>query len=104
MSGNTHFFHVCVRLSIILLPITSTCMYNIHVLLPQLNYKTDTDKDRLFKFCASVAQEEEFFIRKAIGWALRQYGKTDGDSVREFVEKHRDTLSKLSIREALKHL
>ena len=58
----------------------------------------------LFKFCLSVAHEEELFIRKAIGWALREYAKTDGESVRQFLEKNRETLSKLSIREASKHL
>lgn len=44
----------------------------------------------------------EFFIRKAIGWALRAYSKTDPDWVREFVARHDDELSALSKREALK--
>ena len=58
----------------------------------------------LFKFCLAVAGEEEFFIRKAIGWALRQYSWTDSNAVRQFVETNRDSLSKLSVREASKHL
>lgn len=46
---------------------------------------------------------DRFFIRKAIGWALREYGKTDPGAVRAFVEGERDFLSPLSVREALKH-
>ncbi len=47
---------------------------------------------------------KEFFIRKAIGWALRDYAYTDAPWVREYVERHRSQLSGLSIREATKHL
>jgi len=71
-------------------------------ILYQLRYKERTDVNRLFSFIVICKDEEEFFIRKAIGWALREYGKTDGDAVRRFVD--RTTLSPLSIREALKHL
>ena len=46
----------------------------------------------------------EFFVRKAIGWALRQHARTDPDWVRAFVAAHEDALSGLSRREALKHL
>lgn len=46
----------------------------------------------------------EFFLRKAIGWALRDYARTDPDWVRAFVATHRDGLSSLSVREATKHL
>ena len=46
----------------------------------------------------------EFFLRKAIGWALRQYARTDPSAVRAYVDAHRDVLSGLSIREATKHL
>ncbi len=48
--------------------------------------------------------EREFFIRKAIGWALRDYARTDPDAVVAFVTEHRDGLSGLSYREATKHL
>lgn len=65
--------------------------------------KEKTDADRLFQFCLARAHEEEFFIRKAIGWALRDYSKTDRAAVKGFVEKNRESLSALSIREALKH-
>ena len=48
--------------------------------------------------------DREFFIRKAIGWALRQYARTDPDWVRAFVRRPRGRLSPLSRREAMKHL
>jgi 3-methyladenine DNA glycosylase AlkD len=48
--------------------------------------------------------EADFFLRKAIGWALREYAKTDPDWVRTFVTERDNTLSGLSKREALKHL
>lgn len=46
----------------------------------------------------------ELFIRKAIGWALRQYAYTDASWVRAFVDAHRARLAPLSVREALKHV
>jgi 3-methyladenine DNA glycosylase AlkD len=46
----------------------------------------------------------EFFIRKAVGWALRQHARVDPDWVRSFVAEHSGELSGLSRREALKHL
>jgi 3-methyladenine DNA glycosylase AlkD len=48
--------------------------------------------------------DREFFVRKAIGWALRQYARTDPDWVRATVEEYDGRLSGLSRREALKHL
>lgn len=71
-------------------------------LLHQLNWKQDTDRERLFAYCRANAADGDFFIRKAIGWALRQYARIDGDAVRDFVE--RNALSALSRREALKHI
>ena len=47
---------------------------------------------------------KEFFLRKAIGWALRQYARTDPDEVRRYVAANADRLSGLSRREATKHL
>ena len=46
----------------------------------------------------------EFFINKAIGWSLREYSKVNSEFVREFIEKNKDEMSKLSIREASKYL
>ncbi len=73
-------------------------------ILHQLGYKADTDADRLFRYARARAEDPEFFIRKAIGWALRQYARQSPDDVRAFVAANDDRLSGLSKREALKHL
>jgi 3-methyladenine DNA glycosylase AlkD len=73
-------------------------------LLHQLHYKGRTDAARLFRYCERRAADREFFLRKAIGWALREYSKTDETGVRRFVMTHRGKLSPLSAREALKWL
>jgi len=70
----------------------------------QVGAKERTDSCRLFSFCEQRAFEKEFFIRKAIGWALREYAKTDGEAVAGFVTEHREALSGLSYREATKHI
>ncbi|MEV4535130.1 DNA alkylation repair protein [Asanoa sp. NPDC049518] len=71
-------------------------------LLHQLFYKRDTDAPRLFDYCARQKGHTDFFVRKAIGWALREYAKTDPEAVRAFVAT--TELSGLSRREALKNL
>jgi len=68
----------------------------------QLNYKTDTDAALLFDIICENLGSKEFFINKAIGWALRQYSKTDGTAVLNFVNQ--TDLAPLSHREALKWL
>ena len=68
-------------------------------LLHQLAYKRTTDADRLFRYCALRAGDREFFIRKAIGWALRTYAAIAPDAVAQFVAST-PGLSPLSIREA----
>ncbi|WP_030388149.1 DNA alkylation repair protein [Streptomyces sp. NRRL S-241] len=73
-------------------------------LLHQLRFKAATDSGQLFDHCRRRAGHPDFFLRKAIGWALREYAKTDPDAVRAFVEAERATLSPLSVREALKNL
>ncbi|GAA4928819.1 DNA alkylation repair protein [Streptomyces coeruleoprunus] len=73
-------------------------------LLHQLGHKDATDTARLFRYCLNRADDADFFVRKAIGWSLRAYARTDPDAVRGFVDAHRDRLSPLSVREALKHL
>ena len=73
-------------------------------LLHQLRYKEATDPDRLFGYCTALAPRRDFFIRKAIGWALREYAKTDPAAVRSYVVAHRARLAPLSVREALKNL
>jgi 3-methyladenine DNA glycosylase AlkD len=73
-------------------------------LLHQLRHKEATDSERLFRYCLLRADHPDFFIRKAIGWALREYAKTAPDRVRAFVRSHEARLSPLSVREALKNL
>ncbi|MEU3299853.1 DNA alkylation repair protein [Streptomyces sp. NPDC006678] len=73
-------------------------------LLHQLGYKQATDAERLFRYCLRQSGHSDFFIRKAIGWSLREYAKTDPDAVRDFVATSRDRLAPLSVREALKNL
>jgi 3-methyladenine DNA glycosylase AlkD len=71
-------------------------------ILHQLRYKERTDAARLFRYCTRQAGHHDFFVRKAIGWALREYAKTDPVAVRAYVAGHR--LAPLSTREALKNL
>lgn len=73
-------------------------------IISQIKHKDRTDQDQLFTYCLRRSGEKEFFIRKAIGWALREYARTEPDRVLEFALKHRDRLSGLSFREATKHL
>lgn len=77
-------------------------------ILCQLQRKEATDVD-LLRDTLEVNLEgsrfgSEFFVRKAVGWALRQHARVDPDWVRAFVARHQDRLSGLSRREALKHL
>ncbi len=71
-------------------------------ILFQLMYKDKTDTELLTKYIEHCQLEEEFFIRKAIGWALRTYAYTDTKWVKGFIKTH-PQLSNLSKREALKH-
>jgi len=57
-------------------------------ILHQLTYKEATDAKRLFHYCSQQAGHPDFFVRKAIGWALREYAKTDPAEVRAFVHAH----------------
>lgn len=71
-------------------------------LLFQLKYKENTDFDLLKKYILINAESKEFFIRKAIGWALREYSKTNLRAVKEFVSEA--PISDFSKKEALKWL
>ena len=73
-------------------------------ILHQLMFKERTDTNRLYTYCEMQMGHTDFFMRKAIGWALRQYARTDPDGVRDFVKRNETDLSGLSKREALKHL
>lgn len=73
-------------------------------ILSQLKHKKETDEKRLFRYCKTRAHEKEFFIRKAIGWALREYSYTAPDTVAKFLLDNKDSLSPLSFREGAKNL
>jgi 3-methyladenine DNA glycosylase AlkD len=73
-------------------------------MLCQLRFKADTDLALLYDCIEPNLAESDFFLRKAIGWALRQYAWTDADEVRRYVAAHRGRLSPLSVREALKNV
>lgn len=68
----------------------------------QLKYKDKTDFTRLTRYMEQCAHEKEFFIRKAIGWALREYSKYNPKAVSHWIEKNDTLLSGLSKREGMK--
>lgn len=70
----------------------------------QINAKSATDAALLSDVVTANAADPDFFVRKGIGWALRDYARTQPSWVRAFVEQHANVLSPLSQREALKHL
>lgn len=73
-------------------------------ILSQLAFKHNTDKNLLFEFCSACAAEESFWIRKAIGWALREYSKSEPIEVANYIEGNKKRLSNLSIKEGSKYL
>lgn len=73
-------------------------------IIAQLGAKQRTDLTLLTQAVDANAGDSDFFIRKAIGWALRQYARTDPAWVRAFVDAREGQLSGLSKREARKHL
>jgi len=70
----------------------------------QLGFKRNTDLDLLYACIRPSLGSKEFFLRKAIGWALRQYAWTDPGEVQRYVRDHEGKLSPLSRREALKNV
>jgi len=73
-------------------------------LLFQLKYKEETDFNLMTKYITNLMDEKEFFIRKAIGWVLREYSKTNPKAVIGFVTEYEQQLSGLSKREAMKDI
>jgi len=73
-------------------------------LLAHLKHKAATNAGLLAETILMLAHEEEFFIRKAIGWVLREYSKTNPEWVGDFVAAHEGELSPLSKREAMKYV
>jgi len=73
-------------------------------ILCQIQFKKDTDPDLLYACIEPSLPSREFFLRKAIGWALRQYAWADPREVRRYVAAHQIALSNFSKREALKNI
>lgn len=73
-------------------------------LLSQLRHKEQTDEEQLFDHCLRRADEREFFIAKAVGWALRDYSWTAPETVLAFLKENRERLAPLSLREATKRI
>jgi 3-methyladenine DNA glycosylase AlkD len=73
-------------------------------ILAQLGFKDATDLRLLYACIEPNLADRAFFIRKAIGWALRQYAWTNPKEVRRYVDANRERLSGLSVREALKNI
>lgn len=70
----------------------------------QLLRKEKTDTDLLEKILVNNLNHTEFFVNKAIGWALRDYSKTNPRWVKYFIEKYKNNMVPLSIREASKYI
>ncbi len=82
----------------------SPCLWKRRAaIICQIGRKEATDLDLLYDCVRATMGEREFFIRKGIGWALRDYAWTDPAEVRRFVARHAGELSALSKREALKN-
>ena len=73
-------------------------------ILHQLSFKENVDKLLLETILEDNLCDSEFFINKAIGWALRDYSKVNPEWVRKFIEKNRSEMANLSLREAMKYL
>ena len=73
-------------------------------MLHQLGWRQATDRERLFGAALTLAGETDFFIRKAIGWALRDFARSEPQAVVDFLNGPGSRLSSLSRREAGKHL
>ncbi len=70
----------------------------------QLKYKSKTNIELLSEMVLARADSKEFFIKKAGGWALREYGKTNPLWVSEFISAHQDVLSNLTVKEGSRRL
>jgi 3-methyladenine DNA glycosylase AlkD len=73
-------------------------------ILCQIRFRRDTDLALLYDCIEPNFAVEQFFVRKAIGWALRQYAWVDPREVKRYVKENRDRLSGLSVREALRNI
>jgi 3-methyladenine DNA glycosylase AlkD len=72
-------------------------------MLHQLGWRGECDTERLFRYAELLAAEKEFFVRKAIGWALRDYAWHDWRVVEKFLKASGEKFSGLTVREASKN-
>ncbi|MET3194198.1 DNA alkylation repair protein [Bacillus sp. OAE603] len=75
---------------------------NRAAILFQMKFKDKTDQERLFRYCQLMSNSNEFFIQKAIGWALREYSYINGYAVENFIQN--TNLATLSKREGMKNI
>lgn len=73
-------------------------------IIMQVLHKEHTDEERLFTYCIDHMHETDFFIRKAIGWALRAHSYINPTGVKKFLKQHKSDLSGLSYREGARAL
>ena len=73
-------------------------------MLHKLSFKEKVDEGLLEKILLANLGGNEFFINKAVGWALRDYSKFNPEWVTKFIEKNRENMANLSLREASKYL
>lgn len=66
--------------------------------------KDQTDAPLLEQIILNSFGSDEFFVNKAIGWALRDYSKTNPAWVADFIRKYKDKINRLSIKEASKYI
>jgi 3-methyladenine DNA glycosylase AlkD len=69
-----------------------------------LKYKQAVNQELLFDAILAQCHSKEFFIKKACGWALREYSKVNSPAVADFISCYKDILSPLTIREGSKYL
>ncbi|QGZ42412.1 3-methyladenine DNA glycosylase AlkD [Pseudoduganella flava] len=73
-------------------------------MLHQRGWRLETDEARLFRYALALANEEDFFLRKAIGWALRDYARWNPPAFAAFLAEHRGRFAPLTVREASRHM
>ena len=83
---------------------SSNIWLRISSILSQLKLKEKTDEELLTKVIKNNLDSSEFFINKSIGWALREYSKSNSFFVTQFIYDNKENLSNLSIKEASKYL
>lgn len=73
-------------------------------IIAQLRLKERTDTPLLLRYCKLRLADQEFWVRKGIGWALRTHAKIEPEAIRDFVVENKARLSKLSYQEAARGL